>query len=50
MKRSKKLKMVMMIKEFNLLYKHPNFKYNAYAILSRQPSADPIMPITLAPF
>ena len=38
-----------MIKEFNLLYKHPNSRYNAHATLSGQPSTDPTTPITPAP-
>ena len=31
--------MAIIIKEFNLLYKHPNSDYNAYIILLGQPSA-----------
>jgi len=41
--------MATIIKEFNLLYKHPNIGRNAYAILLGQLSADPIMSTTLAP-
>ena len=48
-KRSKKLKMVIIIKEFNLLYKHPNSRHNAHAILSGQPSADLTIPTTPVP-
>ena len=46
-RRSEKLEMVIMIKEFNLLYKHPNLGYNAYATLSGQPSVDLTMSTTL---
>ena len=41
--------MTMMIKEFNLLYKHPNSRYNTHVTLLGQPSADPTTPTTLAP-
>jgi hypothetical protein len=41
--------MAAMIKEFNLLYKHPNTGRNAYAILLGQPSVDLMTSITLAP-
>jgi hypothetical protein len=41
--------MATIIKEFNLLYKHPNTGRNAYAILSGQPSADLTISTTLAP-
>ena len=39
----------MMIKEFNLLYKHLNTGRNAYATLLGQPAADPTMSTTLTP-
>ena len=39
----------MMIKEFNLLYKHLNTGRNAYATLLGQPAADPTMFTTLVP-
>ena len=41
--------MATIIKEFNLLYKHPNMGYNAYAILLGQLSIDPTTSISLAP-
>ena len=41
--------MAIIIEEFNLLYKHPNLGYNAYAILLGQPSADPTTSTTLVP-
>jgi hypothetical protein len=41
--------MAIIIKEFNLLYKHPNIGRNAYAILLGQPSADPMISITPVP-
>src|SRR6266702_7683500 len=42
-KRSEKLKMATIIKEFNLLYKHPNPRYNVYITLLGQLSVDLIM-------
>ena len=44
-----KLKMVIIIKEFNLLYKHLNMGHNAYIILLGQPATDPITSTTLVP-
>ena len=41
--------MVIIIKEFNLLYKYLNTEYNAYAILLGQLSTDPITSTTLVP-
>jgi len=41
--------MAIIIKEFNLLYKHLNAGYNAYAILLGQLSADPTISTTLVP-
>jgi hypothetical protein len=41
--------MAIIIKEFNLLYKHPNIGYNAYTILLEQPSIDPTTSTNLAP-
>jgi len=41
--------MATIIKEFNLLYKHPNTGCNAYAILLGQLSIDPIISTTLTP-
>jgi len=41
--------MVIIIEEFNLLYKHLNTGYNAYAILLEQLSIDPIISTTLVP-
>ena len=41
--------MATIIKEFNLLYKHPNTRYNAYVILLGQLSIDPTTSTTLAP-
>jgi hypothetical protein len=41
--------MAIIIEEFNLLYKHPNTRRNAYAILLRQPSIDPTTSTTLVP-
>ena len=41
--------MAIIIEEFNLLYKYPNSRRNAYAILSGQPSVDPTTPTTLVP-
>jgi len=43
--------MAIIIKEFNLLYKHPNFNYNTYVIFLRQlftgqPAANPIIMFT----
>jgi hypothetical protein len=37
------------IKEFNLLYKHPNTGCNAYAILLGQLAVDPTTSTTLTP-
>jgi len=41
--------MATIIKEFNLLYKHPNTGRNAHAILLGQLAADPITSTTLVP-
>jgi hypothetical protein len=41
--------MAIIIKEFNLLYKHPNTGRNAYTILLEQLSIDPTTPTTLVP-
>jgi len=41
--------MLIIIKEFNLLYKHPNMGRNAHAILLGQPAADPTTSTTLVP-
>ena len=41
-----KLEMAIIIKEFNLLYKHPNTGRNAYATLLGQPSTDSITSTT----
>ena len=41
--------MVIIIKEFNLLYKYLNTGRNAYAILLGQLSIDPIISTTLEP-
>ena len=41
--------MVIIIEEFNLLYKHPNTRRNAYATLLGQLSADPTTSTTLVP-
>jgi len=41
--------MAIIIKEFNLLYKHLNTGRNTHAILLGQPSADPITFTTLVP-
>jgi len=41
--------MATIIKEFNLLYKHPNIGHNAYAILLGQLSIDPTISTTLVP-
>ena len=41
--------MATMIKEFNLLYKHPNTGRNAYATLLGQPAVDPTTSTTLVP-
>jgi hypothetical protein len=41
--------MAIIIKEFNLLYKHPNAGYNAYTILSGQLSIDPTTSTNLVP-
>jgi len=41
--------MAIIIKEFNLLYKHLNMGRNAYAILLRQLSIDPITSTTPVP-
>jgi hypothetical protein len=41
--------MATIIKEFNLLYKHPNTGRNAYTTLLGQPSADPTISTTLVP-
>jgi hypothetical protein len=41
--------MAIIIKEFNLLYKHPNTGRNAYTTLLGQPSADPTTSTTPVP-
>jgi len=41
--------MAIIIKEFNLLYKHLNTGYNAYATLLGQLSVDPTISTTLVP-
>jgi len=41
--------MAIIIKEFNLLYKHLNIGHNAYATLLGQPFADPITSTTIVP-
>jgi hypothetical protein len=41
--------MATIIKEFNLLYKHPNAGRNAYAILLGQLSIDPTTSTNLVP-
>ena len=44
-----KLEIVIIIKEFNLLYKYLNSKYNAYTILLGQTFVDLTTPTTLTP-
>ena len=41
--------MLTIIKEFNLLYKHPNTGRNAHATLLGQPAVDPTTSTTLTP-
>jgi hypothetical protein len=41
--------MAIIIKEFNLLYKHLNTRYNAYTILLGQLSVDPTTSTNLVP-
>jgi hypothetical protein len=48
-KRLEKLKIVVIIKEFNLLYKYLSSGYNAYITLLGQISADLTISATLAP-